>query len=79
MLYNLGLAHFAWPKLVKTPIKLQEGKAEASTWRTLIAPMMTKGQGVRDDVVPSWQLFLYLLDTHQVVLLYSDWKAPETS
>jgi hypothetical protein len=53
MLYNFGLAHLCMAKLVKTPIKLQEGalklfKMAYSVFDTLCDQ---EGQGIREDMV----------------------------
>jgi hypothetical protein len=53
MLYNFGLAHLCMAKIVKTPIKLQEGALKLFYMAyTLFAPRCgQEGRGIRGDAV----------------------------
>jgi hypothetical protein len=53
MLYNFGLAHLCMAKLVKKPIKLQEGALKLFNMAySLFAPRCDQeGHGIREDVV----------------------------
>jgi hypothetical protein len=53
MLYNFGLAHLYMAKLVKTPIKLQEGalKLFNMTYCVLAPRCDQEGHGMREDIV----------------------------
>jgi hypothetical protein len=53
MLYNFGLAHLCMAKLVKTPIKLQEGALKLFNMAyCILAPRCDQeGHGIREDIV----------------------------
>jgi hypothetical protein len=53
MLYNFGLAHLCMAKLVKTPIKLQEGALTLFKMAyCILAPLYDQeGHGSREDIV----------------------------